>query len=81
MPLASPSACVVIKGVPQGTTAGQQISFVHTDGRNVSLILPDGVVPGQTLHVNVPDAPPEPGKSAAPPSQSLKAVKFRPQNK
>ena len=22
MPLASPSACVVIKGVPQGTTAG-----------------------------------------------------------
>ena len=41
--------------VPQGRTAGQQISFVHTDGRNVSLILPNGVVPGQTLHVNVPD--------------------------
>ena len=74
--------------VPQGTTAGQQISFVHTDGRNVSLILPAGVVPGQMLHVNVPDdaAAPTPqaqqqqqqqaaGLSQPPPSKRQKSKK------
>ena len=74
--------------VPQGTTAGQQISFVHTDGRNVSLILPAGVVPGQMLHVNVPDdaAAPTPqaqqqqqqqaaGSSQPPPSKRQKSKK------
>ena len=47
--------------------AGQPISFDHTDGRKVSLTIPPGVVPGQTLQVNIPDPPAaSKGKGKAP---------------
>ena len=49
---------IVAVTVPPGAIPGQSISFEHSDGRKVSLVIPAGVVAGQALQVNIPDAPP-----------------------
>ena len=41
-------------GVLLGAQPGQHVTFEAPDGREVTLVVPAGVVPGQTLQVKIP---------------------------
>ena len=62
VPAAPPAAPVpeeIMVEVPEGATAGQQLTVTAPNGQQVTVTVPEGMTPGQQLQVEVPAAPPK----------------------